>query len=134
MLKNGVDRYNMFFFYLYTKLAESSFLCRFRVESVNVLVCAMSFFFNKQFRTWKKSILTACMPLRVHLRLRLRLTTFSETVAWYSSFNNNVLHKLNKIYIFFSCIIFLLRVKNKIRLEQRNGWPLILFITKFSQT
>jgi hypothetical protein len=26
-------------------------LCRFRVESVNVLVCAMCFFFNKQFRT-----------------------------------------------------------------------------------
>jgi hypothetical protein len=49
-LKNGVGRYNIFFNF-YTKLAESSFLCRFRVESVNVLVCAMCFFFNKQFRT-----------------------------------------------------------------------------------
>ena len=49
MLKNGVGRYNIFNFY--TKLAESSFLCRFRVESVNVFVCAMCFFFNKQFRT-----------------------------------------------------------------------------------
>ena len=39
------------FFNFYTKLAESSFLCHFRVESVNVLVCAMCFFFNKQFRT-----------------------------------------------------------------------------------
>ena len=35
----------------YTKLAESSFLCRFRVESVNIFICAMCFFFNKQFRT-----------------------------------------------------------------------------------
>ena len=39
------------FFYFYTKFAASSFLCRFRVESVNVFVCAMCFFFNKQFRT-----------------------------------------------------------------------------------
>jgi hypothetical protein len=37
MLKNGVGRYNIFFFNFYTKLAESSFLCRFRVEFVNVL-------------------------------------------------------------------------------------------------
>ena len=45
------------FFNFYTKLAESSFLCRFRIESVNVLFnstiqfvpCA--FFVNKQFRT-----------------------------------------------------------------------------------
>ena len=37
VLKNGVDRNNFFFFYFYTKLAESSFLCRFRIESVNVL-------------------------------------------------------------------------------------------------
>jgi hypothetical protein len=44
VLKNGVGRYNIFFNF-YTKLAESSFLCRFRVESVNVLVCAMCFFF-----------------------------------------------------------------------------------------
>jgi hypothetical protein len=50
VLKNGVGRYNIIFNF-YTKLAESSFLCRFRVESVNVLVCAMFFFFNKQFRT-----------------------------------------------------------------------------------
>jgi hypothetical protein len=38
MLKNGVGRYNIFFFYFHTKLAESSFLCRFRIESVNVFV------------------------------------------------------------------------------------------------
>jgi hypothetical protein len=50
VLKNGVGRYNIFR-YFYTNLAESSFLCRFRVESVNVLVCAMCFFFNKQFCT-----------------------------------------------------------------------------------
>jgi hypothetical protein len=37
VLKNGVGRYNIFFFNFYTKLAESSFLCRFRVEFVNVL-------------------------------------------------------------------------------------------------
>ena len=36
MLKNGVGRYNIFNFY--TKLAESSFLCHFRIESVNVFV------------------------------------------------------------------------------------------------
>jgi hypothetical protein len=36
MLKNG-GRYNMFF-YFYTKLAESSFLCSFRIESINVFV------------------------------------------------------------------------------------------------
>jgi hypothetical protein len=39
------------FFNFYTKLAESSFLCHFRVESVNVFLCAMCFFFNKPFRT-----------------------------------------------------------------------------------
>ena len=50
VLKNGVGRYNIFFNF-YTKLDDSSFLCRCRVESVNVLVCAMYFFFNKQFRT-----------------------------------------------------------------------------------
>ena len=45
---------------LTTKLAESSFLCRFRIESVNVFVlprfdlchvAATAFFINKQFRT-----------------------------------------------------------------------------------
>ena len=45
--RSGITSFLIF----YTKLAESSFLCRFRVESVNVLVCAMFFFFNKQFRT-----------------------------------------------------------------------------------
>jgi hypothetical protein len=40
VLKNGVGRYNIFFFIFYTKLAKSSFLCRFRVESVNVFVLA----------------------------------------------------------------------------------------------
>jgi hypothetical protein len=39
------------FLNFYTKLAESSFLCRFRVESVNIFVCAMCFSFRKQFRT-----------------------------------------------------------------------------------
>ena len=48
VLNNGVGRYNIFF-YFYTKLAESSFLCRFRVESVNVLVCAMCFFSTNKF-------------------------------------------------------------------------------------
>ena len=38
VLKNGVGRYNIFFFNFYTKLAKCSFLCRFRVESVNVFV------------------------------------------------------------------------------------------------
>ena len=36
--KNGVGRYNNIFFNFYTKLAESSFLCCFRIESVNVFV------------------------------------------------------------------------------------------------
>jgi hypothetical protein len=35
VLKNGVGRYSIFFNFC-TKLAESSFLCRFRIESVNV--------------------------------------------------------------------------------------------------
>ena len=41
------------FFNFYTKLAESSFLCRFRIESVNVFdsICAMCFLHHKQFRT-----------------------------------------------------------------------------------
>ena len=30
VLKNGVGRYNTFFFNFYTKLAKSSYLCRFR--------------------------------------------------------------------------------------------------------
>jgi hypothetical protein len=38
VLKNGVGRYNIFFFNFYAKLADSSFLCRFRLESVNVFV------------------------------------------------------------------------------------------------
>jgi hypothetical protein len=50
VLINGVSRYNIFLSF-YSKLAESSFFCRFRVESANVLVCSMCFFFNKQFRT-----------------------------------------------------------------------------------
>jgi hypothetical protein len=37
VLKNGVGRYNIFFNF-HTKLAESSFLCRFHIESVNVFV------------------------------------------------------------------------------------------------
>jgi hypothetical protein len=37
VLKNGVGRYNIYFNF-YTKLAECSFLCRFRIESVNVFV------------------------------------------------------------------------------------------------
>ena len=44
MLINEVGWYAILFNF-YAKLAESSFLCRFRVESVNVLVCAMCFFF-----------------------------------------------------------------------------------------
>ena len=47
-----------FFFHFYTKLAESSFLCHFRIESVNVFVhprfdlCHVHIsFINKQFRT-----------------------------------------------------------------------------------
>jgi hypothetical protein len=46
------------FFNFYTKLAESSFLCRFRVESFNIFVLPQfdlchvhSFLINKQFRT-----------------------------------------------------------------------------------
>jgi hypothetical protein len=48
VLKNEVGRYNIYFNF-YTKLAECSFLCRFRIESVNVFVhfqdsiCAMCF-------------------------------------------------------------------------------------------
>jgi hypothetical protein len=37
VLKNGVGQYNMFFNF-YTMLAESPFLCCFRIESVNVFV------------------------------------------------------------------------------------------------
>jgi len=37
VLKNGVGRFNIFFNF-YTKLAKSSFLCRFRVESVDFFV------------------------------------------------------------------------------------------------
>ena len=55
VLKNGVGRYYIFFNF-YTQLAESSFLCRFRVESVNVLVCAMCFYFNKQYRTYANAL------------------------------------------------------------------------------
>ena len=59
MLKNGVGRYiTTTFLNFYTKLAESSFLCHFHVESVNVFVlprfdfCTSDIFFiNKQFRT-----------------------------------------------------------------------------------
>jgi hypothetical protein len=40
VLKNGVGRYSIFFFNFYTRLAKSSFLCRFRVESVNDFVLA----------------------------------------------------------------------------------------------
>jgi hypothetical protein len=57
VLKNGVDRYNIFFNF-YTKLAEFSFLCRFRIEPINVFIlprfdlCHVHIsFINKQFRT-----------------------------------------------------------------------------------
>ena len=45
VLKNGVGRYNTFFFNFYTK---SSYLCRFRVESVNIFVCAIHVLFLPQ--------------------------------------------------------------------------------------
>ena len=50
VLKNGVGQHSIFLNFS-TKLAESSFLCRFRVDFINVLVCAMCFFFNKQICT-----------------------------------------------------------------------------------
>ena len=52
MLKNGVDRYNIFFLFLHK--AESSFLCRFRqcfIQFHDLIQCAMCFFVNNQFRT-----------------------------------------------------------------------------------
>jgi hypothetical protein len=54
-MKNGVDRYNIFFKFLHK--GESSFLCRFHIESVNVLFNStirfesMCFFVNNQFGT-----------------------------------------------------------------------------------
>ena len=42
------------FFNFYTKLAKSSFLCHFRIESISVFVQfhdSICFFINKQFRT-----------------------------------------------------------------------------------
>jgi hypothetical protein len=48
VLINGVSRYNIFLSF-YSKLAESSFLCRFRVETANVLVCSMCFFSTNNF-------------------------------------------------------------------------------------
>ena len=50
VLINGVSRYNIFLSF-YSKLAESSFLCRFRVESLMFWFVPCVFFFNKQFRT-----------------------------------------------------------------------------------
>ena len=50
LLKNGVGRYSIFFLFLHKAcwiLLFVSFSCR----TVNVFVCAMCFFFNKQFRT-----------------------------------------------------------------------------------
>jgi hypothetical protein len=40
VLKNGVDRYNIFFFH--KTCWKTSFLCRFRIESVNVFVLRQS--------------------------------------------------------------------------------------------
>ena len=37
VLKNGVGRYHIFFYFC-TKLAESTFLCHFRIESVDAFV------------------------------------------------------------------------------------------------
>jgi hypothetical protein len=42
VLKNGVGRYNTFFLIFNTK---SSYLCRFRVESVNIFVFAIHVLF-----------------------------------------------------------------------------------------
>ena len=52
VLKNGLGRYNIFFFFTQSLLNPSSFLCCFRVESVNVTIrFEHVFFINKQFRT-----------------------------------------------------------------------------------
>ena len=72
MLKNGVGRYNIFFFYFYTKLAESSFLCRFRIESVNDFfffqfhdsICAMCFLLQQTILHMRK-----CFPEWVHCQV-----------------------------------------------------------------
>jgi hypothetical protein len=48
------------------------------------------------------------MPLRVHLRLRLRLATFSETTAWSFKWENYLNSLSNK-----TVTIFLDRQQNK---------------------
>ena len=52
------------FFNFYTKFAESSFLCRFRVESVNVFVCAMCTFHQQTI-----SHMRNCFPEWVHRQI-----------------------------------------------------------------
>ena len=53
VLINGVSRYKICLSF-YSKLAESSVLCRFRVESANVLVCSMCFFFQQTISYMRK--------------------------------------------------------------------------------
>ena len=48
VLKNRVSRYNIFFNF-YTKLAESSFLCRFRIESSMFWFVPCAFFSTNNF-------------------------------------------------------------------------------------
>jgi hypothetical protein len=53
VLKNEVGRYNTFFL-IFTR---NPHLCRFRVESINIFVCAIHvLFLRKQFRTCANSL------------------------------------------------------------------------------
>jgi hypothetical protein len=49
VLKNGVGRYNIFFFFIFRKACWILLLCRFRVESINIFIYDMWFFSANNF-------------------------------------------------------------------------------------
>jgi hypothetical protein len=78
------------FFNFYTELAESSFLCRFRVESINVFILprfdlchAYIFFINKQFRTCANVSRMSSLSGRMNIA-RVNIDTLLDAGRWFS--------------------------------------------------
>ena len=71
VLKNGVGRYSIFLNF-YTKLAESSFLCRFRIESVNVFVLP-------RFDLWH--VLSSSTNNFAYVQTLFRMSSLSDRIA-----------------------------------------------------
>jgi hypothetical protein len=115
VLKNRVGRYNIFFFNFYTKLAESSFLCRFRVESVNVFV--LPWFDLSTFSSSTISHMRKRFPEWVHSQVVwiLRGSTWNSLLDAIKS-NGDI---FPSFYVFTYLCMILLKMSTAISIKHR---------------